>query len=308
MGWVERQPSENAYNYLGETYCLSGDLQKARESYARALQLYPESILLKTGMANVLIYLKDYEAAALQFDKSSENIDERELLRGRAMVRAYQGRYREVHNLFDRILEIDIEKGDRQGQARTLSEKAFWSTSESDGRKALESATKLKGDANWYFYIFNYTALLLLGDYEQASLAADEKQLVLLRPFRPLLVESLKALAIKDYTRAISGLEVLFQKGYPEDKIFCGYYLALAYLESGDPKKAAEQLETVLKIYYNKFGYRAYIYPRALRLLGKSREALGKKGEAQEVLRELRELWRGADAKLAIPAVERSSQ
>lgn len=304
-GWVERQPSEDAYNYLGETYCLAGELQTAKEVYARALQLYPESVLLKTGMANVLIYLKDYEAAALQFAESSDRLDKRELLRGLAMVRAYQGRYREVRGLFDRILEIDIEKGDRQGQARTLSEIAFWSASESDGRKALENATRLKADANWYFYIFNYTALLLSGEYEQASLAANEKQLILLRPFRPLLVESLRALAIKDYTRAISGLEALCQKGYPEDKIFCGYYLALAYLESGNPKKAAERLEAVLKIHYNKFGYRAYVYPRALRLLGKSMQALGKREEAQEVLRELRELWRG---ELAIPSVERSSQ
>ncbi|MCS6885653.1 MAG: protein kinase [Acidobacteriota bacterium] len=311
--WVSLKPSDQAYNCLGMALCLMGQLQQAKQVYERAERLYPTSDLIKSGLADVYLYGEEYEAVGemLTAELATSSSTKQQLLRCLARRAALLGKYREALKLYEQVVQMELEKDNKKQLARALTEQAFWfyaAERKELAALAISKAEQFEDVADWYYHVYRHVVLLLMGNYEEA--ARSGKIVAMARPLRPVTIEAFRALSSKDYDLAIPLLRQIYDRGYVEDKVFFGYFLAQAYYDTGRLLEAEEVLKKLLTINYNKFGYRAYVYPRALLLLGRTAEALVKRDQAQAAYAKLLTLWKDADSELTLlkKAKERFSE
>ena len=318
LQFVDLHPGEASYRRLGETYCFAGQFSKAEEVLNRALELFPRSPGLVITKANIPVFKESYETAKAQitvFLLDANSISERRMgSRYLADLYAYQGKYKEIEAVFDKIIGLD-SMSDPDARLRfDYAEKAWWlAVGRGDGNAAkteIEKAKRIGGQQISWFFMSLLRTYLLLGEFDAAdssysaaiALAGEE-----MHPFRSHLINGYKYKSRQEFGKAAAEFEKWIEiRGSFNfwDKVFYLYELAGCYFSLGDYKKAIETIANMQGIYItftpnnNLPSSRGAVYPRGFHLLGKIYEKQGEPKRAIENYEKFLELWKNADEDL----------
>jgi len=290
--------SEEAYELVGDAYSLQADFDSALQTYQRALELFPKRAWPVECMGVIYLFKNDYEKAKREFEKLIQAprplSDQRIGYRGLGWHYAYLGKYPETIKRIDKVIEIDLNWGDKTNLASGYAEKAFWFlvgwNDVENAKSTIEKGLQLKNDAGDLFYWYLFQAYLKLGEYEKALPIA--KTQISYFAFQDEVVNAFIHRDKGEYEAAIKG----FQKASRR------YDLALCYLETGQYEKAIEAVRKMQGTYAVHFardlGERPEVYPKSFYLLGKIYEKMGDKKNAIESYKKLLNLWKDADEDL----------
>ncbi|MFQ5636651.1 MAG: protein kinase [bacterium] len=302
--YVARSTNQYAYDYLAATYNRKGDFENAFQTYRRALVLFPNSLMPIIGVGQVHIFKNEYEKAEAEFKKLLETSrplrQQREGYNSLAMIYAYMGRFDEVLDMSDKVIEIDQELRDTTDLAMSYINQAFWliagRNDEQQARQALTKGLELVD-----FEVFNFSRSLFhtylkLGEFEKAS-DLENNKLGIAIPFLDNIVNGYSQRAAGQYEAALKNFQISFDSSWPGTRVSVGCELARGWLEAGQNEKAIESIEKCQQYFvYNQ--NRAVMYSRSFYLLGTIYEKMDNFKRAIENYEIFLQLWKDADEEL----------
>jgi len=309
--YVELAPEEaNPYDTRGDIYAHYGQLDQAIENYARVLEIDPHFGNALWKLAAMYVFKKEYARAEGLIKRLLSSSDEQarsSVSINLAHILLYQGKFQQALSVLDQGIATDREEQIEGWTTIGKHALKFLIHSEMENLDSAFREIELMREIQERVYpddpIKLEDAYAIIWALRGQTATADG----ILRNWRESIDETNPGL-ISGYHR-VSGI-VEFFKGNAEEAIThlrrgltenskplfeARYFLAEAYLQSGQPEEAAILLERVLLSHDD----RRITYPtlsvKAHHLLGKAYQQLGRNEEAMGQYREFLDIWRDAD-------------
>ncbi len=312
---VQLAPDQpNPYDTRGEIYALNGMPEKAIENYKKALEKDPDFQASLGHLAAIYLLTGDWGKAEDVLKRMASSEDRYTALAGRnsmALVPLHQGKIQRALEILESPVTSDTSGMFQVWEkASKHSQKLFVYWEQENFELALKEIEILKDllpelDPKDKVKLRDAYAITWAA---QGQMAAAER---VLRTWRSEIAES-DSVQLRKYWRVVGVVELIEENvdsaiAYLEKGLWEGttplfdvrYFLAQAYLEAGQPDKAAELLEKALLRYDEQRAARAIWATKAHYYLGLAYEELGRGREAIKEYQEFLELWRGADPGMA---------
>ena len=307
--YVVQVPDEHSFSLLADAFINQAKFDSALQTYRRAHELFPKSMMPLVGIGQTYIFLNKFAEAETDFSKMIEDsqppVNKRVGYRNLAWLSAYRGKCRQTIMMHDNIIELDLKEADKSDLAKTYAEKAFWLAyvlkDTEKAKKALEHARENleAGDIELYTALFN--AYLALGEHDEAR-SIGKARLAIVFPGYNSVVDAGINMKSGKFEAAISNLQsVRLSVGTGDEQGI--FDLARCYFETSRFEKAIAELQRVENSRGNYFkrdniDFRAAVYPKTLFLLGKTYEKTGDTKSAVANYQKLLKLWEHADKDL----------
>ncbi len=309
--YIELAPDEpNPHDTKGDLYAANGALDKAMESYQRALEIKPDFYYSLLKLGHMYVFKRDYERADSCYRELSSSSSKAWRAGGRlalVIVPLHQGKFAEALRLLDNGLAADeMDKFEGANVAAKILSKSRVYLYLGDHEKALEEGLvgiegARKASPGEPTRELPYKSLLLAvcGRVDEAEEVLEEiGRITEASPLYHVI-----------YLYSAGAVELV--KGNPEASIthletatkhlanipFEGkYLLGLAYLEAGRLGAAVEDLEALLDDYsegrLNSSPVQSVL---VYYQLGRAYEGSGWKNKAMAAYEEFLEIWKDAD-------------
>ena len=316
--YVELAPEEaNPHDTRGDIYAQCGQLDQAIENYSRVLKIDPNFGNALWKLTAMHVFKGEYAKAESLIKRLLSSPDERarsSVSISLAYILLYQGKFQQALSVLNQGIATDREE---QVEGWTTVGKhalKFLIYSETEKLDLAFAEIELMREIQEKVYpddpIRLENAYALIWALRGQAATADG----ILRDWRESIDETNPA-SISGYHR-VSGI-VEFFKGNAEEAIThlrrgltenskplfeARYFLAEAYLQSGQAEEAAGLLERILLSYDERRISYPTLSVKAHHLLGKAYQQLGQNEEAMGQYRQFLDIWKDADP--GIPEVE----
>jgi len=319
---IELAPDQpNPYDTRGEIYALNGMPERAIENYKKALEKDPDFQASLGHLAAVYLLTGDWRKAEDALKKMASSEDKYTALAGRnslALVPLHQGKIQRALEILESPVTPDTsgmfqvwEKASKHSQKLFI----YWEQEKFD--LALKEIEILKDmlpelDPKDKVKLRDAYAITWAA---QGRMAEAER---ILNNWRSEISEG-DSVQLRQYCRVLGIVKYLegntdsstvyLKKGLWEAAVpifEMRYFLALVYLQAGQPDKAADLLEKALLRYDEQRAARAIWAAKSHYYLGSAYEELGRGQEAIKKYQEFLELWKDADPGIA--EVEQAKQ
>ncbi len=288
-----------------------GDTEKALELFLEADAKRPGTFPAGSAPVQANILLERWDDAAAYAEKmaaSSRPTFRRQGLQAQARVNMYRGKSRQALALMDSRLaehpERDVVRADLLndlGFTRLSSGDAAGAVEAFEESREISSETWQEVGAMWGLVM----AQARLGELAAAK-AAAERLLALVESNPSKYPErwrhdlnGILALAEEDFTRATAEMESALalmpeHAAYDNEITNIRFYLAQAYMDSGEAEKAAEQLQRIVDSGMRR-AFRPELYVRSYYLLGQIALERGDLEEAKTYFQRFLDHWADGD-------------
>ena len=280
MKYVELQPKEAvAQITLGDVYRAQIDLEKARDAYARAADLDPESSVALSKKGHAETYLGNYEAARTDFEAAAAQTDTRKvgpknfaantwLYAGnvKAALKAIEDVIAAVPSLIpDATLQQQALVVCQESRCRIATEAGASDVAADAFTKHAELARAISGAMNNpAFSKMTEAELALLegymmakkGDYAAAAVFADRAEEQLKDMNNPRAMDGVHFL--RGFIAYLSGKHQDAIKHFAsagDDRIEVKFYAAMAHEAMGEKEQAARMFKEVTDWNFNDLNY-----------------------------------------------------
>ncbi|MFC1799908.1 protein kinase [Candidatus Eisenbacteria bacterium] len=309
--YIELAPGEpNPHDTKGDLYAANGAIDKAIESYQRALEIKPDFYYSLFKLGHMYVFKRDYDRADSCYRELSSSNSKDWRAGGRlalVVVPLYQGKFREALRLLDNGLaadEMDNFEGANVadkivGKSRVHLYLGDFEQALKEGLDGIERSQRAFPSEPTRGLPYKSFLYAVSGHMEEAEMALDEiKRITEVSPLYYVI-----------YLYSAAAVELV--KGNPEVSIahlevarerlsripFEGQYLqGLAYLEAGRLGAAVEEFEASLDDYseerLNASPVRSVL---VYYQLGKAYEGSGWNNKAIAAYEEFLEIWKDAD-------------
>ncbi len=311
----------NPYDTRGDLYAYNGQINQAKESYRRALQVKPDFYPSLIKLGHMYLYGREYASAESCYKAVAACDDKNYRAGGRtllALIPMHQGKLDAAIEVLDHGIAADrMEQigGGRNAfkhflKAEIYARKERWDLAIEETERGR--AVQLEADPEAAVGSRDFLACVLVesGKEDQARdvLADLKKDLEKKAPL--LLYNYWQALGCVELFAgnadvAITHLEQAVREAV-ETPFLGRLFLAKAFLEVGRHGEAVSLLESALSRYDENRAVRPIWSVRAHYYLGLAYERSGWNRKAVEQYQEFLDIWKGAD--IGLPDVEEATE
>jgi len=311
--YMSLAPNEaNPYDTRGDLYAFSGKIDKAIDSYAKALDRKPDFYASRIKSGDMYLFKREYEDSKYHFSKLLASSDEDYRSEGRfslALIPQFQGKFQDALRMLEQGMEADVAEGYKgYSYPRKFGERAEiyaslgqFETAWVELEKALEIHHEMYPEDSTSWRSFQVLLQVQLGRFDDAEKNVE---------FLLAHADSQKTYGMYKYHIANGWLQMgkgnldaactEFEKAAGNSKEFHARFpLALAYLKAGRLGDSAREFENILRRYSKGRATSPVWAVRVHYYLATAYEESGRHDRAIEQYEEFLGYWGDADANVS---------